>query len=135
MNQFQIISLYRLFAIMTLVIGTAIIIIPGELHLTDKLWIALSLNLSFHIVYQFISRAPIGLLEQIQNDKPAIKKVAHKLLKGFSILFILAPIPASILLLISIVSEDEYESLVVLLIFFALFLGGYQSKLKLDENK
>jgi hypothetical protein len=88
-------------------------------------------NIVFHILYQFVSRMPLGIYQFIQKDNSQIKGIALKMMKVFSVVTIVLAIIGLMGFLNSIISEERYERLILITIFGALFLGGYNSKLKL----
>lgn len=133
MTELTINKYYKIFSLITLLTGITFLFIPNGQEISEKLGPAIGINIAFHIVFQFLSRAPYGITQVIDQEHP-MANFAKKLMKWFSIALIVLPIIGTIGLLNSIISEHHYERLIVLTIFAAVVLAGFASKLKLENE-
>ena len=133
MTELTINKFYKIFSLVTLLTGITFLFIPNGQVISEKLGPAIGINLAFHILFQFLSRAPYGLTQIIDKEHP-MSNLAIKLMKGFSIALIVLPIIGTVGLISSIIIEYYYERLIVLTIFASIVLAGLALKLKL-ENK
>jgi cytochrome c biogenesis protein CcdA len=99
------------------------------------------INVAFHIVYHFLSRMPIGIYEHVIQNKSTkseltlkAERFVLKFFRVFSIALMVISIIGIIFFLKTVFTEGRYESLFMITIFGAVFLGGYKSKLKLSEK-
>jgi len=114
---------------------TLILSIVGPIFLIDgpmgeKIWIGVLVNLQFHLAFQFLSRVPFGMFQYIESGNPGIKELAQKFLRLFSwIVIVLAVVGFLGFLNVAI---RDYAKLLAMMVFPAMFLGGYSSKIKLS---
>lgn len=118
-------------------LATFVLSVAGPMTLTEgsireKLWIGLLMNGQFHSAYQFLSRVPFGIYQQIQQFSPQ-RALARKIFIGISLFLMIAPIVPLIELLKSAFGDDRYEQLMVAMTFLAIFLGAYSLNLKIRE--
>jgi L-asparagine transporter-like permease len=134
MTELRIIKYYKQLSIFTLAASLTLFFIPSEQEIFENILQAIMLNVMFHIAFQFLSRIPIGMYESMERDNSKLKGLTLKIMKFLSIFFIVMSIFGSISFLISMISKERYEHLIILPVFGVLFLGGYHSKLKLSEK-
>ena len=133
MTELDIKKYYKVLTVITLVISIFYILISDE-QSTEKYWAALGLNIAFHIVYFFVSRAPVGQFELLEKSNLQIRSISLKILKGISVFLVIASVIATCSILVRTFTTQQYETLPGVMIFGALFLGGFLSKLKLDQK-
>jgi hypothetical protein len=134
MTELKIIKYYKILSLGTLGLSLAFLMVSSDQAVSEKLWVAIMTNIVFHILYQFVSRMPIGIYQSIETENSRIKRLVLKMMKVFSIVAMVLAVLGTIGFINSIISEERYEQLIMVTIFGALFLGAYNSKLKLNKN-
>lgn len=90
------------------------------------------MNLQFHLVFQFLSRVPVGMYQYVVKENPDIKAFARKFLVFISwMVMILAIVGCAGLLSAAL---NDPPKLLATMTFTAMFLGGYSSKAKFNED-
>ena len=134
MNQIKIKQYYKILSVVTLLSSIAFLIFPNGQEISERIGPAIGINIAFHLMFQFLSRVPIGIFEQIEKSNPTHRKLAHKMMTWFSIAILVISVLGTFGFLNTVIFEQEYERLFALTIFAGVFLGGYASKLKLNEK-
>lgn len=134
MDKVKINKYYKILSIVTLVASLVLLFLPNEQGIPQKLGTAFGVNLSFHLVFQFLSRVPYGFSQLMEKENSSIANLANKLLKGFSTATMLLAVIGTLGLLYAIISEQYYERMIMITLFAGVFLGGYASKLKLNNK-
>ena len=134
MNEHKIKQYYKILSVVTLLSSITFLIFPNGQNISERIWPAIGINIAFHLVFQFLSRVPIGMYEQSEKSKPNQMKLAHKMMTWFSIAIMAISVLGTLGFLNTVIGEQEYERLFALTVFAGVFLGGYASKLKLDEK-
>jgi hypothetical protein len=112
------------------IIGTVVLF--DKESIGEKLWIGFLVNLQFHMVFQFLSRAPVGIYEHTKKQNPKHKKLA----KMIWVFFSWAAVVGSVVGLFGFLNSaiDNHQQLVAFMIFPGMFLGGYASVLKINAS-
>lgn len=122
---------YKWLSVVTLILSIVgpTILIGGTIG--ERIWVGVLMNLQFHLTFQFLSRVPFGMYQHVESDSPWTK-LTRKFLIFFSWMTMFFSIIGFAVLLM--VALDDYRNLLVTMMFPAIFLGGYSSKVKLDSR-
>ncbi|MEQ9307909.1 MAG: hypothetical protein RLN90_00535 [Balneolaceae bacterium] len=134
MNKQKITKFYIKLSLINLVLAGVFSLIPSELEISDKLEVALAVNIIFHFAYQAISRFFISFFEFASKDKEQEMKFAAKFFMGFAWLLMVLPFLSVFFIFKSVVYEQAYQSLYSLIFLSGVMLGGYSMKLKFQEK-
>ncbi len=134
MTASSISTYYKWASLLTLALS-----VVGPMKLVDgsigeRLWVGLLMNGQFHLAYHATSSVAFGMYRQIPPLSPH-KALALKFFISFSFFWMIGPIVPLIQLVRSAISDHKYEQLMVIMIFFALFLGACSLNLKVKESR
>ncbi|MCA4897264.1 MAG: hypothetical protein ACK514_10450 [Bacteroidota bacterium] len=123
---------YKLMSLATFILSIVGPLILIEETIGEKIWIGVLVNLQFHLAFQFLSRVPFGMYQYIEKENPAISVLARKFLTIFSWVVMIIAIIGFIGFLNT--ALNDYPKLLATMIFPAVFLGGYSSKIKFSQD-
>lgn len=107
-----------------------LILIEGTIR--ERVLIGVLVNLQFHLAFQFLSRVPFGIYQYVEKGNPGIKELARTFLILFSwMVMILSIIGFAGFLKVAL---NDYPKLLATMTFTAMFLGGYSSKIKVNQD-
>jgi hypothetical protein len=124
----EIAKLHKYLAYVTLIVSMIYVFLYSEEIWTTRLTVLVFINLSFHLIYQFTSRAPYGLAVHLKSQGV----LGPIFMKGFSYAIIIVALLGIVGLIYSIVIEKFYERLFIIPVLFGAIFGGYVSKTRLD---
>lgn len=125
---------YKWLSLVTLIVSVVGPLTLSEGTVGEKLWIGLLVNMQFHLAFQFLSRVPYGMYRYVGQESPQMKTIAHKMLNVFSWIIMIFSIIGFVGFISSLVTDRQYDKLIVTMTFIAIFLGGYSFNLKLRKD-
>lgn len=123
---------YKRLSVVTLFLSILAPLFLIEGVASEKIGILILINLQFHLPFQFLSRVPFGMYEYLEKESPRIKDLARKLLTLFSWMVMIMAIIGFLGFLKD--ALNDYPRFIGAMMFPAIFLGGYSSKMKLSEE-
>lgn len=130
MNEYKIKKYYITLTAINVVIAVILAFLPSELEISERLTLAIKVNILFHLIYQMISRIFIWVYEQATKDHPNGLRFAIKFFTAFAIAIMILPLLSAVFVLKSAFFEQEYQHLFNLIFLSGIVLGGYSMKSK-----
>ncbi|MEQ8551138.1 MAG: hypothetical protein RIC06_02785 [Cyclobacteriaceae bacterium] len=122
---------YKIFSLITLASSLSFLVMFINQDFPEKLRQVIGVNLAFHLVFQFSSKVPFGMVKFITNVS---QDLVRRLMKGFSIAIMCVSVVGAFGISFHSIAEGDYERLLVLNILNGMFLGAFYSKIKLSSK-
>lgn len=121
---------------MNLLLTAVFLLIPSDLAISERIMIAIKVNIAFHLAYQLISHFFIWVFELVSKDNPNNLKFAFKFFIGFTFFIMILPSFPEALISKFVIFEQAYEHLFNLIFLSGVVLGRYamKSKFKIKET-
>ncbi|MEO9477235.1 MAG: hypothetical protein ABJG41_16940 [Cyclobacteriaceae bacterium] len=134
MNEQKIKKYYLTLTLINLILALAFLLLPSEIAISERIILAVKVNMVFHLAYQLISRFYIWMFVLSNKDNPNNLKFAIKFFIGFAIVLMILPFISATFIIISVLLEQEYQNLFNLIFLSGMVLGGYSMKSKFQAK-
>ncbi|WP_019039730.1 hypothetical protein [Psychroflexus tropicus] len=135
MTQDKIHGIYKRLAYIIGGISLIVLIVPfGDYDLPDRLGLALTLNIGFHLFYYAISLVPLTQLGWLK-EYSTTKELAKRGYTAMSYFIIVACLFVSITTITEVASTQEFYRLTTLLVLTGVILGALKLNLELRGKK
>ncbi len=135
LTQDKIHRIYRLVAYILGGISLIVLLVPfANYNFPDRVGLALTMNLGFHLFYWIISIAPLSQLSWLK-DNSIVKEFAKRAFTAFSYLIIAFCLIITISIISEVISTQEFYRLTGLLTATGVILGALKLNLELRGKK
>lgn len=122
---------YRWLSVVTFIVSIVGPMTLIQAAVGEKILIGLLVNLQFHLAFQFLSRAPFGIYQYIENKNSKIKTVARTAFLFFCWMVMILSVVGFVGFINA--ALNDYSRFLFTMTFAAIFLGVYSSKTKLHK--